>query len=102
MMEVNARAERLEHSQAQVSAARGEIRALENQLTITTGQLVVAQQQNAALAEAEGAKASQLASALAALDGRAARLAAAEEAASEARAESAARQEELVKLGERL
>ena len=60
MMEVNARAERLEHSQAQVSAARGEIRSLENQLAIATNTLTLTQQQNAALAQTDAQRTSQL------------------------------------------
>ena len=101
MMEVNARAERLEHSQAQVAAARGEIRALENQLAIASNQLTLTQQQNATLAQSDGSKGAQLASAEAALQGKEQRLEAAERSVGEARAEATARQEELVKLGER-
>ena len=102
MMEVNARAERLEHSQAQVAASRGEILSLENQLAIASNQLSMTQQENAALAQADSAKGAQLASALGALKGREARLAAAERAALEAREESAARRAELTELGEKL
>ena len=88
MMEVNARAERLEHSQAQVAASRGEIRALENQLAIASNQLSLLQQQNMSLSEGEASKSQQLASASAALDGRDSRLKAAEQSVGEARAES--------------
>jgi hypothetical protein len=102
MMEVNARAERLEHSQAQVSASRGEIRALENQLAIATSQLTLTQQKNTSLVEADASKGAQLASAVASLKGREERLEASEAAAAEARRESGERHAELVRVSEQL
>ena len=48
MMEVNARAERLEHSQAQVAASRGEILSLENIVRLLFALLVQRAQNSAA------------------------------------------------------
>ena len=102
MMEVQARAERLEHAMSQVSASRGEIRSLENQLAIANNQLALVQAENASLAAADANKGAQLASAVAALRAKEGRLEAAEAAVAEAREESGARRAELTAVAERL
>ena len=64
MLEVNARAERLDYANAQMAAARAELRALDNQLVIVSNQLVTTQQDNAQISEAAATRwaAAQLAS----------------------------------------
>ena len=44
MLEVSARAERLDYTNAQLAAARAELRALDNQLVIVSNQLATTQQ----------------------------------------------------------
>ena len=100
--QVNSRAERLEHSQAQVSAGRAEIRSLENQLAIASNQMALRGQENADLATSDLVKGTQLASATAALEGREERLDAAARAVAEAREEAAASRKELAAMSERL
>ena len=67
MLEVNARAERLDYANAQMAAARAELRALDNQLVIVSNQLVTTQQDNAQISEAAATHAAQLAAAQRAL-----------------------------------
>ena len=67
MLEVNARAERLDYANAQMAAARAELRALDNQLVIVSNQLVTTQQDNAQISEAAATRAAQLAAAQRAL-----------------------------------
>jgi len=95
MMEVNARAGRLEHAGAQLSAARGEMLALENQLAIT-------QQENASLSGGEAATSTQLRALKLQLQAYDSRLVAAEAVAKEARVHEASRRAEMTKLAERL
>ena len=67
MLEANARAERLDYANAQMAAARAELRALDNQLVIVSNQLVTTQQDNAQISEAAATRAAQLAAAQSAL-----------------------------------
>ena len=59
MLEVNARAERLDYANAQMAAARAELRALDNQLVIVSNQLVTTQQDNAQISEAAATRAAR-------------------------------------------
>ena len=102
MMEVNARAERLEHAHSQVGASRGELRALENQLVIASNRLASAQQENTAMAQTDASRAAQLNSAVSSLRDRTARLEAAEKALAEERAEGTERRAEMARLAERV
>jgi len=102
MMEVNARAGRLEHAGAQLSAARGEMLALENQLVISANQLAITQQENASLSGGEAATSTQLRALKLQLQAYESRLIAAEAVAKEARVHEASRRAEMTKLAERL
>ena len=102
MMEVNARAGRLEHAGAQLSAARGEMLALENQLVISANQLAITQQENASLSGGEAATSTQLRALKLQLQAYESRLIAAEAVAKEARVHEASRRAEMTRLAERL
>ena len=98
MLEVRARTERADYLNAQLAAARAEMRALDNQLVIHSNQLALTKQSNSQLADGATAKASELGAAQTALHAKEERLDATQLALAGARAESAKLSEEAARL----